>query len=133
MGSPTSSTPSSSPDPRKMKPSELFNCSDSLVNTPIPQMVNLSLQAGKAHSPEGEVMRFQPLTPETNTTDKLEVRPVTPTVKASCLEELEGLTDRVETPAMKAHSLESQTLQTKVKTEKKKCKKSKKSKIDTTA
>merc|ERR1711874_783228 len=107
------------------KPSELFNCSDSLVNTPIPQMVNLSLQTVKAHSPEGEVMRFQPLTPETNSTDELEVRPVTPTVKANCLEELDGLMDRVETPAMKAHSLESQTLPTKEKTEKKKGKKSK--------
>merc|ERR1711913_35265 len=114
--SPTSSTPSSSPDPRKMKPSELFNCSDSLVNTPIPQMVNLSLQAEKALSPEEGVMRFQPLTPETNTTDVLEVRPVTPAGKASSLEELESQTDRVETPAMKAHSLESQTLQTTDKT-----------------
>merc|ERR1711874_507900 len=54
-----------------------------------------------------------------------EVRPVTPTVKANCLEELDGLTDRVETPAMKAHSLGSQTLPTKEKTEKKKGKKSK--------
>merc|ERR1711874_877656 len=91
---------------------------------PIPQMDNLSLQTVKAHSPEGEVMKFQPLTSETSSTAELDVRPVTPTIKANSLEELEGRTDRVETPAMKAHSLESQTLPTKEK------KKSKKSKVD---
>merc|ERR1711874_886067 len=98
-------------------------------NTPIPQMVNLSLQAEKALCPEGGVVRFSPLTPE-NENEVLEVRPVTPVGKASSLEELEGQTVRVETPAMKAHSLESQTLQPKVKTEKKKSKKDKKSKSE---
>merc|ERR1711874_925825 len=68
--------------------------------------------------------KFQPLTSEINSTDELDVRPVTPTIKANCLEELDGRTDRVETPAMKAHSLESQTLPTQEK------KKGKKSKID---
>merc|ERR1711874_726604 len=106
------------------KRSELFNCSDSLVNTPIPQMDNLSLQTVKAHSPEGEVMKFQPLISETSSTAELDVGPVTPTIKANSLEKLEGTTDRVETPAMKAHSLESHTLPTKEK------KKSKKSKVD---
>merc|ERR1711874_509096 len=71
---------------------------------PIPQMDNLSLQTVKAHSPEGEVMKFQPLTSETSSTAELDVRPVT--------------------PAMKAHSLESQNLPTKEK------KISKKSKVD---
>merc|ERR1711874_237754 len=79
---------------------------------------------GKAHSPEGEVMKFQPLISETSNTAELDVRPVPPTTKASRLEKLDVKTDRVETPVMKAHSLESHTLPTKEK------KKSKKSKVD---
>merc|ERR1711913_228593 len=68
--------------------------------------------------------KFQPLISETSSTAELDVRPVTPTIKANSLEKLEGRTDRVETPAMKAHSLESHTLPTKEK------KISKKSKVD---
>merc|ERR1711874_886522 len=45
--SPTSSTPSSSPNTRKMKPSELFDNDNSIVNTPIPQMSDLTLQTEK--------------------------------------------------------------------------------------
>merc|ERR1711874_529218 len=113
--SPTSSTPSSSPEHRRMKRSELFNCSESLVNTPIAQMDNLSLQTMKAHSPEGEVMKFQPLNSETSSTADLETRPKSPTTKASSLEMLDARADRVKTPDMKAHSLESHTLPTKEK------------------
>merc|ERR1711874_844027 len=113
--SPTSSTPSSSPEHRRMKRSELFNCSESLVNTPIAQMDNLSLQTMKAHSPEGEVMKFQPLNSETCSTENIGTRPESPATKASSLEMLDARTDRTKTPDMKAHSLESHTLPTKEK------------------
>merc|ERR1711874_355483 len=68
--------------------------------------------------------KFQPLTSETSSTVDLDVRPESPTTKASSLEKLDVRTDRVETPDMKAHSLESHTLPTKEK------KKSKKSKVE---
>ena len=108
--SPTSSTPSSSPEHRRMKRSELFNCSESLVNTPIIQMDNLSLQTMKAHSPEGEVMKFQPLNSETCSTESIVAIPESPATKASSLEMLDARSDRTKTPDMKAHSLESHTL-----------------------
>ena len=111
--SPTSSTPSSSPEDRNVKRSELFNSNESLVNSPIVQLDNLSLQAIKAHSPEGEVMKFQPLNTKARSPEAVDVRKESPATKARSLEELDVRTVRTRTSDIKAHNLRSNTPPTK--------------------
>ena len=61
--SPTSSTPSSSPNARKVKHADLFEIDNSQMGTPIPQMSNLTLQAEKSIPEKG------PKTPDTEKND----------------------------------------------------------------
>merc|ERR1711874_225278 len=61
--SPTSSTPSSSPNVRKVKHADLFDIDNSQMGTPIPQMSNLTLQAEKSIPEKG------PKTPDTEGND----------------------------------------------------------------
>merc|ERR1711874_143777 len=62
--SPTSSTPSASPNARKTKTADLFEIDNSQMGTPIPQMSYLTLQTEKSIPEKGPKTPESPRWPE---------------------------------------------------------------------